>query len=170
MSIRLLNKDDAVAYKELRLYALQESPTAFGTAYEEEIQRPLSMTQQRIVQPGTGGFTLGDFDNARLVGVTTMLMNDRVKMNHSGAIVGVYVHPDVRGQGRGRALMEMTIDRCRSISGLKQVQLSVVTTNTSAKALYESLGFKVYGIEPRALLVDDIYYDEAHMILMLDAD
>ncbi len=44
MEIRLLNPEDAVLYKALRLEALQNHPEAFGSDYEaEKIDRSNSM-------------------------------------------------------------------------------------------------------------------------------
>jgi RimJ/RimL family protein N-acetyltransferase len=40
--------------------------------------------------------------------------------------------------------------------------------NAAAQALYRSLGFKSFGIEPRAMRVGDKFYDEEHMVLQLD--
>jgi RimJ/RimL family protein N-acetyltransferase len=45
--------------------------------------------------------------------------------------------------------------------------LSVVTTNASARRLYESLGFVAYGTEIRAMKLGETYYDEIHMALRL---
>uniref|UniRef100_A0A0S4UYH3 Acetyltransferase n=1 Tax=Ralstonia solanacearum TaxID=305 RepID=A0A0S4UYH3_RALSL len=41
--------------------------------------------------------------------------------------------------------------------------------NPRAQALYRSVGFEVFGVEPRALCVGGRFYDEAHMVLRLDA-
>ena len=46
---------------------------------------------------------------------------------------------------------------------MKQINLSVVTSNVSAKRLYERYGFEAYGIERNALEVSGRGYDEAHM-------
>ena len=48
---------------------------------------------------------------------------------------------------------------------MEQIQLSVVTTNESARRLYRSLGFQVYGLEPAALKLDGRDLDEEHMYL-----
>ena len=44
--------------------------------------------------------------------------------------------------------------RKRQIECLEQLHLAVVTTNQAAYQLYHSLGFQVYGTEPKALLRD----------------
>ena len=41
----------------------------------------------------------------------------------------------------------------------------MTTTNAPAVALYEHLGFKRYGTEPRSLLVNGRYLDEYLMVL-----
>jgi len=61
--------------------------------------------------------------------------------------------------------MEQLLEQCRTIDGLEEVTLSVVTSNASAKRLYQSLGFAVYGLEKRALKIDGEYFDEELMAL-----
>lgn len=39
--------------------------------------------------------------------------------------------------------------------------LTVAAENPRARRLYERWGFSIYGIEPRAVKVDDAYLDEA---------
>lgn len=48
---------------------------------------------------------------------------------------------------------------------LEQLNLGVVSTNEPAKRLYESMGFKTYGIEKRAIKMNGVYNDDEHMVL-----
>jgi len=52
----------------------------------------------------------------------------------------LYVVPDLRGRGIGRALLEATIDLARE-AGAAGVDLNTGETDTAARALYESMGF-----------------------------
>ncbi len=52
----------------------------------------------------------------------------------------LYVAPDKRGQGLGRALMEAAIDLARR-EGADLIDLSTSEDDVAARALYESLGF-----------------------------
>jgi ribosomal protein S18 acetylase RimI-like enzyme len=52
----------------------------------------------------------------------------------------LYVVPDRRGQGLGRALMEAAMDAARS-AGAAHMDLGTAESDTAARALYESLGF-----------------------------
>jgi ribosomal protein S18 acetylase RimI-like enzyme len=63
--------------------------------------------------------------------------------------------------------MEAAIAKSRALEDIEELQLTVVTINLGAIGLYESLGFKTYGVEPKALKVDNDYYEEALMHLSL---
>jgi len=52
----------------------------------------------------------------------------------------LYVVPDRRGQGLGRALMEAAIDQARR-EGAAYMDLGTSEDDVAARALYESLGF-----------------------------
>jgi ribosomal protein S18 acetylase RimI-like enzyme len=52
----------------------------------------------------------------------------------------LYVVPDRRGRGLGRALMEAAMDAARG-AGAVHMDLGTAETDTAARALYESLGF-----------------------------
>jgi ribosomal protein S18 acetylase RimI-like enzyme len=52
----------------------------------------------------------------------------------------LYVVPDRRGQGLGRALMEAAIELARA-EGADYMDLNTSEDDVAARALYESLGF-----------------------------
>jgi ribosomal protein S18 acetylase RimI-like enzyme len=52
----------------------------------------------------------------------------------------LYVVPELRGQGRGRVLMEAAIERARA-EGASYMELNTGEDDVAARALYESLGF-----------------------------
>ena len=79
----------------------------------------------------------------------------------------MYVSPEKRGSGIGKALVVEAINKANDLEGVEQVYLTVVTTNQPAKKLYSSMGFKVFGTEKRALKLDDTYFDEDHMVLFI---
>lgn len=53
----------------------------------------------------------------------------------------LFVRPDARGRGVGRALLERARDHARS-TGARRVDLQTARTNTTAQALYESFGYE----------------------------
>jgi ribosomal protein S18 acetylase RimI-like enzyme len=52
----------------------------------------------------------------------------------------LYVVPDRRGQGLGKALMQAAMDAARE-RGARHMDLGTAETDTAARGLYESLGF-----------------------------
>lgn len=161
-SVRQLTAEDAAAFRELRLLGLRESPEAFGSSFAAEKDSTVESFADSIAR----GHIVGAFDGDRLVAVAAFYVMGREKMAHRGTIWGVYVHPEVRGQGAGRAVLDAALAHART--QVLQVHLSVTAINTSAVRLYERLGFETYGTEPRALRVEDRFFDEHLMVLRFD--
>jgi ribosomal protein S18 acetylase RimI-like enzyme len=159
--IRRLEQADLPAFRELRLQALQAHPEAFGVTFEEEQAADIA----RLLSPAPG-IALGGFDGERLTGSAVMTVPDRIKQRHKGHIVAVYVAPDQRGRGLGKALIAALIAHAKAV-GLRQVTLSVTVSNDAAHALYRAAGFTTYGVEPGSLYVDGRYLDVELMVLRL---
>jgi ribosomal protein S18 acetylase RimI-like enzyme len=168
MTIRLLDAGDAAAYQQLRLLALQESPTAFSASHEDEVGRSLDEVAARV-RPAPDGSVcmLGAFDGETLSGFVALIHPQRAKLRHGAEIAGMFVAPAQRRHGVGLALLRAAIDHARSLDGVRQVKLGVNATNTAARRLYESAGFLPYGLEPDALYVDGKFFGEAHYLLRL---
>lgn len=166
MSIRQLTELDAEAYRDLRLEALQQNADAFATVFEEELKKSLDYYQKRFKQNNV--WTFGYFDENQLVGVVTLIREQAKKLQHRSMIVAMYVTPKIRKNGIGKQLMQFAIHQAEAIKGLEQIYLAVVTNNTAAIALYQSLDFEIYGTEKRAIKLDDsTYWDEHRMVLYL---
>ena len=168
MNIRKLAPQDVEAYRALRLLGLQTDPTAFGSSYEEEAAYPLAAFAERLQsRPKATGFALGAWDGDQLVGTATLMRQTRLKTDHNANVYGVYVAPAARGRGVARALMEAVVAEARAMEGVTLVKLGVVVGNVAARGLYRSLGFVSYGVEPQAIRVDGVFYDEEYLALSL---
>ena len=168
MEFRQLVAEDASAYWELRLEALQNSPEAFGASYEEAIQRDNPIERVKDNFKVKGNYTFGAFEQHTLIGVVTLLQESALKMRHRANIFAMYISPTARGKGIGKALMEMAIEQAKENQEIEKINLSVVSSNKAAKNLYLQLGFIVFGTEEKALKVEDTYYEEQHMSLILE--
>ena len=166
MLIRKLTVDDLEAVWMLRLRALQDNPEAFGSTYQEAFTRGKAWMLQRLQGQEDETFYLGAFDEA-LFGMVAFYREEGTKNRHKGYVVSMYVQPEKRGLGAGKALVQELIARVKQLEGLEQLLLAVVTTNTTAYQLYRSLGFEVYGTEPKALKFGEQYWDEHLMVLYL---
>jgi ribosomal protein S18 acetylase RimI-like enzyme len=168
MQIRRLNSNDAAAYQSVRLVGLREAPFAFSASYEEEKDSPIAILEGRLSFKADRG-SFGAFEDDVLVGVVTLGREDRLKLAHKAFIWGMYVLPEARRKGTGRALLTAALGLARSLPETRQVNLSVTAGNVAAARLYESLGFRAFGQEPNALLVDGGLHDEIHMYFDVEA-
>ena len=76
--IRLLTKEDAKKYWDLRLQALQVNPEAFVTTYEEAIRQenPIKRVESNLT--AATSCTFGAFnEDHQLVGVVTLLTEEK---------------------------------------------------------------------------------------------
>ncbi len=168
--IRVLTAHDAAAYQALRLRGLRESPDAFGSTYDGEVDTPLEQIAERLSR-GAGGddVIFGAFheDGGALVGLAGLRRGTSLKTRHRGGVWGMYVAPDARGQGVGRALVSALIAHARTLEGVERLTLGVESGNEAARALYHAFGFVTYGIEPQAYKLDGRYWDSEMMTLDL---
>ncbi|WP_096273536.1 GNAT family N-acetyltransferase [Paucisalibacillus globulus] len=167
--IRLLKPMDAEQYFELRLEALKENPEAFATSYEEVISKPNPVEQYKKTFGLANQYNFGAFENEKLIGMVTLLPETMDKLKHKANIFAMYVTPEKRGSGIGKALLEAAITQARKIDGITKINLTVVSINYGAKGLYQSFGFESYGLEEKALKVKNVYFDEEYMSLSLDS-
>jgi len=82
-----------------------------------------------------------------------------------GRVVGMYVVEGYRGKGIGKALLRKTVEGCRG--KFEIIVLEVLATNTVAKRLYQSMGFRTYGVLPGGVKRADRYIDVELMYLRL---
>lgn len=168
MEIRPLTENDVETFWQMRLRSLRECPEAYSSSYEDHRDWPMDRVL-RVLRDRTApdqAFVLGAFEDG-LLGMVGCWRQSGVKVCHKAAIWGAYVSPEARGRGIARQLMLAAIERARQWPGCEQVQLAVVCGNAAARHLYLSLGFRVYGLERRALKLGDRYLDEEQMTLDL---
>ncbi|MEP7163612.1 MAG: GNAT family N-acetyltransferase [Ferruginibacter sp.] len=67
------------------------------------------------------------------------------RTSHIAYLGGVAIHPDQKGRGHGKKMMEEIIDLAGS-RGFLRIELSVADINTTAINLYERTGFQKEGV------------------------
>ena len=173
MLIRLLTELDAKQFWSLRLRALRENPESFGASYEEELNTPMDKLISRFssdfILPSEENFMLGAFnDNLDMVGVVGFHRGRREKLKHRSKVWGMYVVPELRKTGVGKLLISELLNKAKLLDGLEQINLGVVSSNISAKGLYNSFGFKTYAVEKNALKIGKQYFDDDLMVLFIE--
>jgi ribosomal protein S18 acetylase RimI-like enzyme len=167
MEIVRLVPADARRYQELRLLALRESPTAFSYSYDEECETPMEEIAEFLAtEPGRAVF--GAVIDDRLVGMVVVGRESRPRLSHKGYIRSMYVAPTLRGKGVGKRLLSEALAFAATMKGVRQLMLVVTADNPAAVALYESMGFESFGVEPAAFQVGGVLYDDIQMVRYID--
>lgn len=165
--IREATPMDAIPFRELRLYALQDSPTAFSADYQKNLSHSKQYWEELLTMNGDESTIFLAVHENSLIGATGIVRGGTPKTRHSATVWGVYVRPE----WRGLHLAESLINACFTWAKARNIvaaRLGVSATNTSAIRCYERCGFKITGTEPRALYFDGQYHDFYMMYCALE--
>ena len=159
--IRRLRSDDATSFKAIRLEALRASPELLRSTFESEDKLDVAWFAGRLED----AHIVGAFREGELVGTAGFAVQQGQPNAHKGRLFGMYVRSNSRNLGIGRLLLRAVLEVARE--NVELVQLSVVKGNGPAQRLYESAGFREFGVETKASKYGDKYYDETLMALDL---
>jgi ribosomal protein S18 acetylase RimI-like enzyme len=141
MRVELFGEDDWVVFREIRLRSLLDSPDAFGSTNGEESSqtergwrdwaagRWRGGTAQAFAGLGAAGDVVGTATGAEFDAEPGL-----------GRLYAMWVAPDARGAGIGRALVDAVVEWTRA-RGCTRLVLSVTETNEGARRFYERCGF-----------------------------
>ena len=137
--VRPLVEDDWVTLRAIRLEALGESPSSFGSTLARETAFTDELWRERARGSATTRLFLAWKDEAP-VGIAGLFDEG----DGTAQIVSVWVRPAHRGRGVARALTTATV-RFAGERGFGILRLWVTDGNDVARTLYEHLGFIATG-------------------------
>jgi GNAT superfamily N-acetyltransferase len=125
----------------MRLRALSEEPTAFGSTYEREVEFTDDTWRSRLRPEGYAHF--GCFDELdQMVGLVVGGPDEAG--DGVGRLYAMWVEAHARGTGAADALVAEVVAWARS-QGYSAVQLLVTEGNDRAEAMYRRNGFELDG-------------------------
>ena len=127
---RQLLSADYNEYKRIRLDSLKEYPNNFGAIYEEELNSKSLKLEGAIKFTNDANFAFGAFSpEETMIGICGFVTDLRQKTKHRGEIVHMFVNTQYTGQGIGKKLLQLTIDKAFNNNQTEQIILGVVCTN-----------------------------------------
>jgi len=148
--VERLREDDWAVFRELRLRSLLDSPEAFGSTFGDESSQTERAWRDWAAgrwRSGTAAAFMGRADDGTPVGTAT-----GAEYESEPGVAHVYamwVAPDARGEGVGRALLDAVAEWARD-RGCGRLVLAVTESNDAARRFYATGGFVDTG-ERRAL-------------------
>ncbi len=141
MAVERLGEDDWAVFRELRLRSLLDSPEAFGSTYGGESSQTERAWRDWAAgrwRGGTAAVFAGRADDGTPVGTATGVEYEaELGVAH---VYAMWVAPDARGAGVGRALLDAVAAWARD-RGCDRLVLSVTESNESARRFYATDGF-----------------------------
>ncbi|MDQ1725956.1 MAG: hypothetical protein QOK14_1 [Frankiaceae bacterium] len=125
--------------RDLRVAAMTDSPSAFGSTLERELSLTEGEWHSRL---GGGGWFAAFADGTdQAVGLACCVTEADARVRQ---LTGLWVAPASRGNGVADALVTAVLDHARA-GGASVVELWVVQSNARAIAVYERHGFRTTG-------------------------
>lgn len=167
MHVSTLDGTHLAAYRELMLEAYDQAPDAFTTTAEERRGESESWWLERIGSGAGSATSFGVWDSGNLVGSVAIEYKTKHKTRHSALVLGMYVKPAHRSKGAGRSLIAAAIEAANAKPEILVLTLTLTEGNEAALRLYRSVGFEVWGIEPKAIRTESGLKGKVHMSLEL---
>ncbi|MBT0571658.1 GNAT family N-acetyltransferase [Curvibacter sp. CHRR-16] len=167
MHVVTLSAQDAPRYRALMLHAYEAAADAFTSTAEERATEPESWWIMRLADPKAMSVAFGAIDNGKLVGTVTIEFSSKPKTRHKAHLIGMFVMEYARGTGAGKALLAAALEAAKVRPEVQVITLTVTEGNLPATRLYESAGFKVFGVEPMAVATPGGFKSKVHMWLEL---
>jgi ribosomal protein S18 acetylase RimI-like enzyme len=139
MLIERASPEDWDECRRIRLAALAESPMAFAATLADE--QDLGEKDWRAQLTNGTTFLARGVDHRVLGTVTAIPDAYAADLLH---LVAMYVVPEARGRGYGRALVDAVVHAAEE-AGAKGVVLAVASGNDRAERLYRAAGFRPTG-------------------------
>jgi len=168
ISIRIATPADAASVREVRLEALSNYPEVFAADVDMTKSEAVQVWAERIAeyaQTESSAINIACAEN-QWIGMGGIGRGHWPKTHHFGTLWGVYVNPDWHGLHIGEAIVNGCVAWAIE-NHLKVVTLGVNVSNISAIRCYSCCGFKEYGIEPKVIFYNGVYYDQLLMALLI---
>lgn len=139
VTVRFAGPDDWETWRDLRLRALRDSPSAFGSTYDREATYDKALWRDRLSAEQPTSVAVLAYRDGEPAGMGAGF-GDLPGFVH---VVAMWTAPEHRGDGVGTAVLE-TLAGWAAERGYR-LHLDVNVANPGARALYERCGYVATG-------------------------
>lgn len=132
----MMNVKEPLTRKEVKDYILEQLKKA---------------KQKKVIK-------IGLFEGKKYLGGCDIVRQGK-RQGHVG-LFGIVLSKEYRGQGIGIKLAQQVIQEAKQKLGIKQIILGCFANNLVGINFYRKLGFKQYGVHPKAVFYKGEYIDE----------
>ncbi|WP_091065193.1 GNAT family N-acetyltransferase [Paenibacillus sp. NFR01] len=167
MMITLRRLIPADAAELLTLQHRLDDETSFMLLEPGERQSGLQQVQDMIqgFERADNSILIGAEADGKLAGYLS-LRGGSVKRNRHSAYLVIGILQEFQGIGVGAALFQ-EMENWAKGAGLIRLELTVMTHNTKALALYAKCGFEIEGTKRKSLRIGEAWVDEYYMSKIL---
>ncbi len=141
--LKPISPDSVASFKAVRLCALQDTPSAFGSTYAKEARLTDEEWEQRVGQwHGDRSICYLAWDADQPCGIAAAFL-DRDNATEA-RLASMWVAPSHRRRGVGRLLVDGVIEWARG-RRVQKMCLTVTSSNEVASRFYERIGFAKTG-------------------------
>jgi len=148
--------------QELRAEALLYHPEAYTADPEMDRIKTFPAWKKKLRKKSAECVFVIAKSDSQPVGMAAIFRGMSSKTIHTSTLEMLYVRPSSRKNGVAKQLIERCIQWSRKHK-IKIIKLGVTNSNLSAIQFYDSCGFRIYGIEPKSIFYEGVFYNDLLM-------
>ncbi|MEX0930565.1 MAG: GNAT family N-acetyltransferase [Candidatus Paceibacterota bacterium] len=149
-------------YRDLKLEALRNEPLAFSPgieAYESYTDEDWQEELDKGQTPPSMMLFAEEEDTEKLIGMIGIRFYELPRFQHNAGLQALYVTPEMRGQGVGKALVSEALNVIADNKQIENIVCEIVSSQEASLALHKELGFEVVGTLKKFISHEGEYYD-----------
>lgn len=162
VDLKRLTTEELQMFRQLRLASVTtDDRTLITTVTEEQAKSDADLTKILMDE-----HVLAAFHDGIAVGMVTLGRHQLERRSHAAEVHWLFVSPAYRCRGIAKTIMQAVEEEAVD-AAIECLELHVVADNRVAIGLYQSLGYKEYGILPKAVKQNGQYVDGIFMAKFL---
>ena len=148
ISVRRIERGEGQLFKQIRLTALRDSPSAFTSTYESAVNRSAASWREQAngTAQGSNRATFIAFSDDLPIGIAALYRDeDRMEL---GEVLQVWVAPAFRGKGVAQKIFD-AVFQWAGENSFRTILVRITKGNERALQFYRKYGFK--DLDPAAI-------------------